>query len=58
MGWPQHMCYLRRYYCSFAVNSGAAVFDVLNFGRYVDFSVTAANSQLLGAALVYGEPLR
>jgi hypothetical protein len=42
---------------SFTINSGAATFDVLNFGRFADFAVTAANSQVL-AALIFAEPLR
>ena len=43
---------------SFVVNSGPAVFDVLNFGRYCDFSFSAANSQSMPAILIYAEPLR
>jgi hypothetical protein len=42
---------------SFTVNSGAACFDVLNYGRYCDFAITGANSQVL-AALIFAEPLR
>jgi hypothetical protein len=43
---------------SFVVNSGPATFDVLNFGRHADFSLTAANSQVVNGILIYGEPIR
>jgi hypothetical protein len=43
---------------SFTANSGGSVFDVLNYGRAVDCSQTAANSQVVGGILICGEPLR
>jgi hypothetical protein len=42
---------------SVVINSGASVFDVLNFGLYVNFTVTQANSQV-PTFLVMGEPIR
>ena len=42
---------------SLVINSGASILDVLNFGLYVNFTVTAANSQT-PTFVVMGEPLR
>jgi hypothetical protein len=42
---------------SVVINSGGSTFDVLNFGLYVNFTVTAANSQV-PTYVVLVEPLR
>jgi hypothetical protein len=42
---------------SFVVNFGPQLFDVLNYGVYVNFSVTAAQSNAPDF-IVIGEPLR
>jgi len=42
---------------SFVVNSGPQLFDVLNYGLYVNFTVTAAQSNAPDF-LVMGEPIR
>lgn len=42
---------------SIVVNSGGAVFDVINYGLYVNFTITAANSQTPTFFLL-GEPIR
>jgi hypothetical protein len=42
---------------SVVINSGATIFDQLNYGLYVNFTVTAANSQM-PKYYVMGEPLR
>jgi hypothetical protein len=42
---------------SFVVNSGPQVVDVLNLGIYMNWSVTAAQSQAPDF-LIVGEPLR
>jgi hypothetical protein len=42
---------------SIVINSGGSTFDVLNFGLYVNFTITAANSQA-PSYIVLGEPLR
>lgn len=41
-----------------AINSGAAVIDVLNYGHHVNLSFSQAASQQGMAVLIYGEPLR
>ena len=40
-----------------AVNSGPGVIDVLNYGQFADFAITAARSTVYNL-LVNGEPLR
>jgi hypothetical protein len=42
---------------SVVINSGGAVFDVLNYGRFTNFTITAANSQTPRFFLL-GEPIR
>ena len=42
---------------SVVINSGGTVFDVLNYGLYVNFSIIAANSQT-PSYIILGEPLR
>ena len=42
---------------SIVINSGASVFDQVNYGLYVNFAVTAANSQTPDYLMI-GEPLR
>jgi hypothetical protein len=42
---------------SFVVNSGPQLFDVLNYGVYANFTVTAAVSMAPDFILI-GEPLR
>ena len=42
---------------SILINSGATIFDAVNFGRFVNFTVTAANSQT-PTFLLLGEPIR
>jgi hypothetical protein len=42
---------------SIVINSGATIFDQLNYGIYVNFTVTAANSQTPTFFLL-GEPIR
>jgi hypothetical protein len=42
---------------SIVINSGNTVFDQLNYGLYVNFTITAANSQT-PKYLMIGEPLR
>jgi hypothetical protein len=42
---------------SVVINSGASVFDQVNFGLYVNFAITAANSQVPKFVLI-GEPIR
>jgi hypothetical protein len=39
------------------INSGGAVFDVLNYGLYVNFTITAANSYA-PTFLLLGEAIR
>jgi hypothetical protein len=42
---------------SIVINSGATIFDQLNYGIYVNFTVTAANSQT-STYVSFGESLR
>jgi hypothetical protein len=42
---------------SIVINSGNTVFDQVNYGLYVNFTVTVANSQTPDY-LMMGEPLR
>lgn len=42
---------------SIVINSGQTIFDQINYGLYVNFTVTAANSQT-PKFLVMGEPIR
>jgi hypothetical protein len=42
---------------SVVINSGATTFDQVNYGLYVNFTVTAANSQAPRFFLL-GEPIR
>ena len=42
---------------SMVINSGNVIFDQLNYGVYVNFTITAANSQT-PKYLMIGEPLR
>jgi hypothetical protein len=42
---------------SVVINSGAAVFDQLNYGKFTEFGFVAANSQT-PTYLVVAEPLR
>ena len=42
---------------SIVINSGASVFDQINYGLYVNFTITAANSQVPKYVIV-AEPLR
>lgn len=42
---------------SIVINSGATLFDQLNYGLYANFSIIAANSQTPDY-VVLGEPIR
>jgi hypothetical protein len=42
---------------SVVINSGGTIFDVINYGRFTNFTITAANSQT-PTYVILGEPLR
>ena len=42
---------------NFAANSGASVYDALNFGQFAYFDITTAQSTIYSVA-IQGEPLR
>jgi hypothetical protein len=42
---------------STTINSGSSLLDVRNYGKFVDLSVTAANSQV-ATVLILGDPSR
>jgi hypothetical protein len=43
---------------SLVVNSGGGIIDLINYGRYVNLSLSQAGSQTLAGIAFYGEPLR
>jgi hypothetical protein len=42
---------------SVVINSGGTIFDVINYGRFTNFAITAANSQT-PSYVILGESLR
>ncbi len=44
--------------CSFTVNSGPKVFDVLNYAMFTQLWLIDVNSQIMPSIAIYGEPIR